>query len=118
MAQCSIDIRLKRTSKEFAEGVRTLEYIFIIRIKNFNFQFYKYKKDIIAGDIIINSSTPAVHSGIYLTLDGMVNINLSTKNVGVFEAFYNSAKVIRIKKSIAKFHSGLHVFECLSRPSP
>jgi hypothetical protein len=24
----------------------------------------------------------------------MVNINLSTKNVGVFEAFYNSAKVI------------------------
>jgi hypothetical protein len=72
MAQCSIDIRLKRSSKEYAEG------------------------DVIAGDIIINSSTPAVHNGIFLTLDGMVNINLSTKNVGVFEAFYNSAKPIQL----------------------
>ncbi len=48
-----------------------------------------------AGDIVINSngSGPLQHNGILLTLDGMVNINLSSKNVGVFEAFYNSAKV-------------------------
>ena len=57
---------------------------------------YIKKQDVIAGDIIINSngSGPVQHNGIYLTLEGMVNINLSTKNVGVFEAFYNSAKVI------------------------
>ncbi len=71
MATCSIDIRLKRASKEFSEG------------------------DVIGGDIIVTSSSnaPIHHSGIFLYLDGMVNINLSTKNVGVFEAFYNSAKV-------------------------
>ena len=46
------------------------------------------------------SNAPITHSGIYLYLDGMVNINLSTKNVGVFEAFYNSAKVLAFRQSI------------------
>ena len=74
MAQCSIDIKLKRSSKEYAEG------------------------DIVTGDIVIigQGNKPIEHNGIYLTLDGIVNINLSTKNVGVFEAFYNSAKPIQL----------------------
>lgn len=48
-----------------------------------------------AGEVIITGQGggPVQHNGVYLILDGMVNINLSTKNVGVFEAFYNSAKV-------------------------
>lgn len=51
----------------------------------------------VAGEIIITGTGngPVQHNGVYLILDGMVNINLSTKNVGVFEAFYNSAKVIK-----------------------
>lgn len=55
-------------------------------------------KDVISGDVIVTSSSnsPIQHSGINLYLDGMVNINLSTKNVGVFEAFYNSAKPIQL----------------------
>lgn len=75
MANCSIDIRLKRASKEYAEG------------------------DVISGDVIIagvGSSAPIQHNGVFLTLEGMVNINLSSKNVGVFEAFYNSAKPIQL----------------------
>ena len=50
----------------------------------------------IAGDILIigNGRDPIQHNGVHLLFDGMVNINLSSKNVGVFEAFYNSAKVI------------------------
>lgn len=74
MSTCTIDIRLKRASKEYAEG------------------------DVISGDVIVTSTSnsPIQHSGIYLYLDGMVNINLSTKNVGVFEAFYNSAKPIQL----------------------
>ncbi len=61
----------------------------------------------IAGDIIVNSngSGQIQHSGIYLTLEGMVNINLSTKNVGVFEAFYNSAKV----NLIINLHTNLNI---------
>ena len=52
----------------------------------------------IAGDILIigNGRDPIQHNGVHLLFDGMVNINLSSKNVGVFEAFYNSAKVINI----------------------
>lgn len=74
MSACTIDIRLKRASKEYAEG------------------------DVISGDVIVTSTSNSAiqHSGIYLYLDGMVNINLSTKNVGVFEAFYNSAKPIQL----------------------
>ncbi|CAF0909649.1 unnamed protein product [Brachionus calyciflorus] len=74
MSQCTIDIRLKRSSKEYTDG------------------------DVIAGEVVItgSGSSPIQHNGIYLSLDGMVNINLSTKNVGVFEAFYNSAKPIQL----------------------
>lgn len=70
----SIDIRLKRPSKEYTEG------------------------DVVAGEVVITGTGngPVQHNGIYLTLDGMVNINLSTKNVGVFEAFYNSAKPVQL----------------------
>ncbi len=55
-------------------------------------------QDIVSGDIIItgNNNQPIQHSGIFLFLEGMVNINLSSKNVGVFEAFYNSAKVFKL----------------------
>lgn len=74
MAACSIEIRLRRSSREYAEG------------------------EVISGDVVIrsNGSGAIQHSGIFLTLDGMVNINLSNKNVGVFEAFYNSAKPIQL----------------------
>lgn len=88
----------RHKAQAFIQGVcrrSTKPDSFFLKIRiNFNSFYLLLSKDIIAGDIIINSSSPAVHSGIYLTLDGMVNINLSTKNVGVFEAFYNSAKVM------------------------
>ena len=117
---CSIDIRLKRTSKEFAEGVNIkMSYLKAKkRHKSKRIKFFKtILKDIIAGDIIINSSTPAVHSGIYLTLDGMVNINLSTKNVGVFEAFYNSAKVTnKLKKIEFRFLNNLSFSFQIQKP--
>lgn len=33
------------------------------------------------------------HHGIFLAMEGLVNLQLSSKSVGVFEAFYNSVKV-------------------------
>lgn len=33
------------------------------------------------------------HHGIFLSMEGLVNLQLSSKSVGVFEAFYNSVKV-------------------------
>jgi hypothetical protein len=59
----------------------------------------------VSGDIIIigSGNAPIQHNGIYLSLDGIVNINLSTKNVGVFEAFYNSAKVSHVLNKKNRF---------------
>ena len=33
------------------------------------------------------------HQGVVLNLEGAVNLQLSAKSVGMFEAFYNSIKV-------------------------
>uniref|UniRef100_A0A1B6DYZ5 Vacuolar protein sorting-associated protein 26C n=1 Tax=Clastoptera arizonana TaxID=38151 RepID=A0A1B6DYZ5_9HEMI len=50
----------------------------------------------ISGVIIISSPTELKHDGIILTIEGTVNLQLSPKNVGIFEAFYNSAKPIQL----------------------
>ena len=47
----------------------------------------------ITGIILVQSGSDIKHDGISLTLEGTVNLQLSAKNVGIFEAFYNSVKV-------------------------
>jgi hypothetical protein len=66
----SVDIRLKRTNKIYYEGEN------------------------LAGVVIFDSKTETRHEGISLTVEGSVNMQLSSKNVGIFEAFYNSAKPV------------------------
>lgn len=43
--------------------------------------------------MVITSKDTVQHQGISLTMEGSVNLQLSSKSVGVFEAFYNSVKV-------------------------
>ena len=43
---------------------------------------------------MIQSKGELPHQGLTLTMEGSVNLQLSAKSVGVFEAFYNSLKVI------------------------
>ena len=46
------------------------------------------------------------HQGITLTADGSVSLQLSSKSVGVFEAFYNSVKVrflFELDRSVFEF---------------
>ena len=45
------------------------------------------------GVVIIQSRGELGHNGLTLTVDGSVNLQLSAKSVGMFEAFYNSLKV-------------------------
>ena len=52
----------------------------------------------------MNSKGELSHQGIYLTADGVVNLQLSAKSVGLFEAFYNSVKV--------RFYFLMLVLEC------
>ncbi|XP_050334227.1 vacuolar protein sorting-associated protein 26C [Bactrocera neohumeralis] len=55
-----------------------------------------YEGELLKGCVHFNCTTEAKHEGIQLTLEGIVNLQLSTKNVGVFEAFYNSVKPITL----------------------
>uniref|UniRef100_A0A803XW47 VPS26 endosomal protein sorting factor C n=1 Tax=Meleagris gallopavo TaxID=9103 RepID=A0A803XW47_MELGA len=48
--------------------------------------------EILSGVVVITSKDTVQHQGISLTMEGSVNLQLSAKSVGVFEAFYNSVK--------------------------
>ncbi|XP_020287618.1 Down syndrome critical region protein 3 homolog isoform X2 [Pseudomyrmex gracilis] len=68
----NIDIRLKRASKIYHEA------------------------EVVTGLIFLKTNSDIKHDGIYLTMEGSVNLQLSSKNVGIFEAFYNSVKPIQL----------------------
>lgn len=68
----NVDIRLKRASKIYNEG------------------------ESITGLILIQTNSDIKHDGIFLTMEGCVNLQLSSKTVGIFEAFYNSVKPIQL----------------------
>lgn len=50
-------------------------------------------QETVAGIIVLVSKDALQHHGIFLSMEGLVNLQLSSKSVGVFEAFYNSVKV-------------------------
>ena len=68
----TLDVRLKRASKVYREG------------------------ELIRGAVVITSKGDISHNGLSLTVEGSVNLQLSAKSVGVFEAFYNSLKPIQL----------------------
>ncbi|XP_069886770.1 vacuolar protein sorting-associated protein 26C isoform X3 [Dipodomys merriami] len=84
----SLDIKIKRANKVYHAG------------------------EMLSGVVVISSKDPVQHQGVFLTMEGTVNLQLSAKSVGVFEAFYNSAKPIQIITSTiemvkpGKFPSG------------
>ncbi|NP_001084757.1 uncharacterized protein LOC431791 [Xenopus laevis] len=67
-----LDIKIKRANKVYRDG------------------------EILSGVVVVMSKDTIQHQGITLTMEGSVNLQLSAKSVGVFEAFYNSVKPIQI----------------------
>lgn len=62
----------------------------------------------------MESNSDVRHEGLSLTMEGSVNLQLSSKNVGIFEAFSNSIKV--------KFYSSYFIVifgkaSCMCDPS-
>ena len=53
-------------------------------------------QDIVKGVIVVQSRGELAHNGITLGMEGAVNLQLSGKTVGVFEAFYSSIKPIQL----------------------
>ncbi|XP_073995277.1 vacuolar protein sorting-associated protein 26C [Rhodnius prolixus] len=70
-----------------------------IRVKKAN-KIY-YEGDTITGTIGINSPTEFKHDGIVLIMEGLVSLQLSPKNIGIFEAFYNSVKPVQLCYSVS-----------------
>ncbi|XP_058806369.1 vacuolar protein sorting-associated protein 26C isoform X2 [Phymastichus coffea] len=50
----------------------------------------------VTGLILLQTNSDLKHDGIFLTMEGAVNLQLSSKTVGIFEAFYNSVKPIQL----------------------
>ncbi|KAM7322339.1 hypothetical protein ACRRTK_019180 [Alexandromys fortis] len=71
----SLDIKIKRANKVYHAG------------------------EMLSGVVVISSKDSVQHQGVSLTMEGTVNLQLSAKSVGVFEAFYNSVKPIQILNS-------------------
>jgi len=94
----SVDIRLKRPSKVYNPG------------------------DTVKGSLVVDSKSDISHSGLFLSLDGLVNMQLSSKSVGIFEAFYNSVKPIQMVsislevQKAGKFTSGNKTTSYLDGP--
>lgn len=53
-------------------------------------------QDHITGLVVIHGKNDVAHNGITLFIEGAVNMQLSAKSVGLFEAFYNSVKPITL----------------------
>ncbi|XP_075548168.1 vacuolar protein sorting-associated protein 26C isoform X2 [Dermacentor variabilis] len=68
----TLDIRLKKVNKVYHEG------------------------ETVAGVVIVESKTETKHEGLTLWLEGTASMQLSAKNVGIFEAFYSSAKPVQL----------------------
>ncbi|GAB5576264.1 vacuolar protein sorting-associated protein 26C isoform X2 [Prionailurus iriomotensis] len=87
MGTC-LDIKIKRANKVYHAG------------------------EVLSGVVVISGKDSIQHQGVSLTVEGSVNLQLSAKSVGVFEAFYNSVKPIQIINSTiemvkpGKFPSG------------
>lgn len=71
----SLDIKLKKINKIYQEGEK------------------------IVGCIVVDGRGEVAHNGISLVIEGTVNMQLSAKSVGLFEAFYNSVKPISLLSS-------------------
>lgn len=52
-----------------------------------------HENEILNGKVVVRCPSETKHDGVLLALEGVVQLQLSNKNVGIFEAFYNSVKV-------------------------
>ncbi|XP_052744824.1 vacuolar protein sorting-associated protein 26C isoform X1 [Bicyclus anynana] len=68
----SLTITLKRASKVYHEG------------------------ETIAGVVVVDTTADLRHEGLTLSMEGSVNLQLSTKNTGIFDAFSNNIRPINL----------------------
>ncbi|ALC45131.1 CG4074 [Drosophila busckii] len=72
----------------------TSGFHFEIKLKRENKVYYE--NEMLVGCVQFQCPAETKHEGIQLTLDAIVNLQLSTKTVGLFDALYNSVKPITL----------------------
>ncbi|CAH2088182.1 unnamed protein product [Euphydryas editha] len=55
-----------------------------------------HEGEIIAGVVIVDTSTDLRHEGLTLIMEGSVNLQISSKNAGLFDAFSNNIRPINL----------------------
>ena len=55
-----------------------------------------FPQSTVSGTLVINVPSATTHQGITMRMDGSVQLQLSAKSVGLFEAFYNSIKPVQL----------------------
>lgn len=68
----ALEIRLKRADRVYRPG------------------------DLVSGVVVVATKGKLSHSGISLLMEGSVQLQLSAKSIGLFEAFYNSIKPVQL----------------------
>lgn len=51
-------------------------------------------QEVIAGVVAVDTAADLRHEGLTLIMEGSVNLQLSSKNTGIFDAFSNTIRVI------------------------
>lgn len=91
----ALEIRLRKANKTYHEG------------------------DVMRGSVVINSSSETKIDGLTITCEGSIAMQLSNKNTGVFDAFYNSVNkpITLLNQSVellpagSKITAGLNEFD-------
>lgn len=91
----SLEIRLKKASKTYHDG------------------------DLVKGTVVVNSSSESKIDGLILNLEGFVAMQVSNKNTGVFDAFYNTvnkpitllSQVVELLPAGSKIAAGLNEYD-------
>lgn len=76
------------------------------------------RQESVAGVVLLVCKEAVQHHGITLNMEGLVNLQLSSKSVGVFEAFYNSVKVEISRTKDTGFFTQIFLFIYLFRSKP
>lgn len=69
---------------------------FLFLLKKGSHQFHLCTQEKVQGAVVVSSKSDISHNGIALVMEGSVNLQLSAKSVGLFEAFYNSLKPVQV----------------------
>lgn len=89
----TLTINLKRASKVYHEGVSFTSP----KLKNkLNWMFENSvlcMQETIAGVVVVSGAGEVRHEGLTLLAEGSVSLQLSSKSVGLLEAFSNNIKV-------------------------